>query len=204
MITSHKDSKCINLNQRENIRKIISRIIHTSYFIHHHTSYIIHHQMSYFIIIIILIADGHTTSHMKVNWKRGFDKSDVTENNSISLAQVRMWDCLTIRWECERVSQLVRMCHSLTILKLDQLNILTQFNLLCPVRLHGSIPRGIHRRNCGRSSTQHWIKNMVSKLFVKTYKSLGKCDTGEFPGVIMTIVLRRKIQYHLLQVGIFT
>ena len=185
MITSHKDSKCINLNQRENIRKIISRIIHTSYFIHHHTSYIIHHQMSYFIIIIILIADGHTTSHMKVNWKRGFDKSDVTENNSISLAQVRMWD-------------------SLTILKLDQLNILTQFNLLCPVRLHGSIPRGIHRRNCGRSSTQHWIKNMVSKLFVKTYKSLGKCDTGEFPGVIMTIVLRRKIQYHLLQVGIFT
>ena len=108
------------------------------------------------------------------------------------------------RWECEIVWQLVRMCDSLTILKLDQLNILTQFNLLCPVRLHGSIPRGIHRRNCGRSSTQHWIKNMVSKLFVKTYKSLGKCDTGEFPGVIMTIVLRRKIQYHLLQVGIFT
>ena len=118
------------------------------------------------------------------------------------------------RWECEIVWQLVRMWESfttgenvslsLTILKLDQLNILTQFNLLCPVRLHGSIPRGIHRRNCGRSSTQHWIKNMVSKLFVKTYKSLGKCDTGEFPGVIMTIVLRRKIQYHLLQVGIFT
>ena len=37
---------------------------------------------------MIEIADGHTTSHMKVNWKRGFDKSDVTENNSISLAQV--------------------------------------------------------------------------------------------------------------------
>ena len=52
--------------------------------------------MSYIIIIIILIADGHTTSHMKVNWKRGFDKSDVTENNSISLAQVRMWDSWTI------------------------------------------------------------------------------------------------------------
>ena len=31
--------------------------------------------------------DGHTTRHMEVKWKRGFDKSDVTENNSISLAQ---------------------------------------------------------------------------------------------------------------------
>ena len=195
MITSHKDSKCINLNQRENIRKIISRIIHTSYFIHHHTSYIIHHQMPYFIIITILIADGHTTSHMKVNWKRGFDKSDVTENNSISLAQVRMWESVTTG---ENVSL------SLTILKLDQLNILTQFNLLCPVRLHGSIPRGIHRRNCGRSSMQLWVKIWLQNFLWKPTNLWKKCDTGEFPGVIMTIVLRRKIQYHLLQVGIFT
>ena len=38
--------------------------------------------------IIENLPDGHTTSRMEVKWKRGFDKSDVTENNSISLAQV--------------------------------------------------------------------------------------------------------------------
>ena len=41
---------------------------------------------------MVVIADGHTTSHMQVKWKRGFDKSDVTENNSISLAQVDLID----------------------------------------------------------------------------------------------------------------
>ena len=40
--------------------------------------------------IIENLTDGHTTSRMEVKWKRGFDKSDVTENNSISLAQVNV------------------------------------------------------------------------------------------------------------------
>jgi len=69
---------------------------------------------------------GHTTSHMEVKWKRGFDKSDVTENNSISLAQ---FDYM-VRFQEEYIEEIA---------------------------------------------------------------------AGEFPGVIMTIVLRRKIQYHLLQ-----
>ena len=32
---------------------------------------------------------------MEVKWKRGFDKSDVTENNSISLAQVELHNAKT-------------------------------------------------------------------------------------------------------------
>ena len=32
-------------------------------------------------------SDGHTADKMSVLWKRGFDQSDVTQNNSISLAQ---------------------------------------------------------------------------------------------------------------------
>ena len=38
-------------------------------------------------LVSFSFPDGHTTRHMEVKWKRGFDKSDVTENNSISLAQ---------------------------------------------------------------------------------------------------------------------
>lgn len=33
------------------------------------------------------ISDGHTIERMRVEWKKGFDQSKVTENNYISLAQ---------------------------------------------------------------------------------------------------------------------
>ena len=81
---------------------------------------------------------------MEVKWKRGFDKSDVTENNSISLAQ---FDYM-VRFQEEYIEE---------------------------------IAAG---------------QNMIYRgFFFLTF-----FISGEFPGVIMTIVLRRKIQYHLLQV----
>ena len=36
---------------------------------------------------VLFVSDGHTTDKMRVIWKKGFDESKVTENNSISLAQ---------------------------------------------------------------------------------------------------------------------
>ena len=35
----------------------------------------------------IAITDGHTIEKMRVEWKKGFDQSRVTEHNYISLAQ---------------------------------------------------------------------------------------------------------------------
>ena len=67
-----------------------------------------------------------------------------------------------------------------------------QLHLARPVRLHGQVPGGVHRGDCRRSR----LRNMIYSGFFFWYFLI----SGEFPGVIMTIVLRRKIQYHLLQV----
>ena len=84
---------------------------------------------------------------MEVKWKRGFDKSDVTENNSISLAQ---FDYM-VRFQEEYIEE---------------------------------IAAGQKQRN----------------MIYRGFFLINFLISGEFPGVIMTIVLRRKIQYHLLQV----
>ena len=64
-----------------------------------------------------------------------------------------------------------------------------QLHLARPVRLHGQVPGGVHRGDRRRS-----------KYDISRFLLLDFLISGEFPGVIMTIVLRRKIQYHLLQV----
>ena len=67
-----------------------------------------------------------------------------------------------------------------------------QLHLARPVRLHGQVPGGVHRGDCRRSRSE--------KYDISWFLLIDFFISGEFPGVIMTIVLRRKIQYHLLQV----
>ena len=67
-----------------------------------------------------------------------------------------------------------------------------QLHLARPVRLHGQVSGGVHRGDCRRSRSE--------KYDISRFLLIDFLISGEFPGVIMTIVLRRKIQYHLLQV----
>ena len=58
------------------------------------------------------------------------------------------------------------------------------------VRLHRGVRGGVQRGHC--------VRSVSSPVMTSGYHG-GCIFPGEYPGVIMTIVLKRKINYHLLQ-----